>query len=150
EAHRLYFAYGSNLDIDQMYSRCPNSHFLARARLNDYKLSFPRFGSSRGGGVAGLESAEGNSVWGALYFVSDQDFSKLDTHEGAPSCYKRDEVGVIIVNLGESRAITYQAIPQIGVHRPTKAYLGQIIQGARSLEINEAYCQTLEGISVAD
>ena len=36
----LYFAYGSNLDVQQMALRCPRARKLGRARLDGYELKF--------------------------------------------------------------------------------------------------------------
>ena len=35
----LYFAYGSNLDAEQMRARCPTARGLERARLRDHHIA---------------------------------------------------------------------------------------------------------------
>ena len=47
---RLYFAYGSNINLDQMAYRCPAAQVVGPVVLEDYKLLFR--GNARGNGVA--------------------------------------------------------------------------------------------------
>ncbi len=46
----LYFAYGSNINLNQMAYRCPAAEVVGPMVLNDYKLLFR--GNYRGNGVA--------------------------------------------------------------------------------------------------
>jgi len=41
---KLYFAYGSNMDKDQMANRCPESNFAGTALLKDYRFIINRRG----------------------------------------------------------------------------------------------------------
>ena len=45
----LYFAYGSNINLDQMQYRCPDATVYGQAVLDNYDLRF------RGSGVATVE-----------------------------------------------------------------------------------------------
>lgn len=63
----IYFAYGSNLDPAQMAERCPDSPFLAVARLDDHRLDFPRRSPIRRCAVASVVPSPGAVVWGGLY-----------------------------------------------------------------------------------
>jgi hypothetical protein len=56
----LTFAYGSNMDWNQMRERCPSSRFVGIAVLRDHKLAFTRKSLKRGCGVADL-IAEGGA-----------------------------------------------------------------------------------------
>ena len=68
----LYFAFGSNLDPEQMRERCPAHRQIGVAVLRDHKLVFPIFSESWGGGVASLQLSHGNDVWGVLHELSDR------------------------------------------------------------------------------
>ena len=35
---QLYFAYGSNMNLDQMEFRCPDAEVAGNVRLEDYRL----------------------------------------------------------------------------------------------------------------
>lgn len=60
----LYFAYGSNLDLEQMAQRCPDAEIVGPVRLENYELRF------RGSGFATVAPKKGgrsrqtvNSLW---------------------------------------------------------------------------------------
>ena len=80
-----YFAYGSNLDLPQMKRRCPSSKLISKGSLPGYRLTFNRFSSGWGGGVADVIQEQGSEVWGLVFEISDSDLEKLDRYEG---CYK--------------------------------------------------------------
>jgi len=48
----LYFAYGSNMDWNQIRGRCPSASFLGIAVLLDHRLAFSRYSTTRNCGVA--------------------------------------------------------------------------------------------------
>lgn len=47
---KLYFAYGSNINLDQMAQRCPDAQVVGPVTLENYELLF--HGNLRGAGVA--------------------------------------------------------------------------------------------------
>ena len=40
EYKRLYIAYGSNINLEQMANRCPNSKVIGKEMLKGYELEF--------------------------------------------------------------------------------------------------------------
>ena len=78
----LVFAYGSNLDLDQMKARCPSTRLAFQATLPHYRLGFTRESKKRGCGVAGLVRSGGGTVWGIVYQLSAADLRALDGYEG--------------------------------------------------------------------
>ena len=40
EYRRLYIAYGSNINLEQMANRCPNSKVIGKEMLKGYELEF--------------------------------------------------------------------------------------------------------------
>ena len=40
EYRRLYIAYGSNINLEQMANRCPNSKIVSKEMLKGYELEF--------------------------------------------------------------------------------------------------------------
>lgn len=85
----LVLAYGSNLDLTQMVSRCPSAEPVARATLSNYALAFGGHSSRWGGAVASLVRAHGAIVEGLVYRVSRPDVARLDRFEGVPRVYER-------------------------------------------------------------
>ena len=63
---QLYFAYGSNINLQQMGYRCPGAEIFGPAVLEGYDLVF-RGGSRRGSGVATVIPKEGSQVYGLLW-----------------------------------------------------------------------------------
>ena len=37
---KMYIAYGSNMDLEQMQSRCPDAELLGTGRLENWRLMF--------------------------------------------------------------------------------------------------------------
>lgn len=85
----LYFAYGSNLDDDQMRSRCPSAREVGRAVLGNHALTFGGFSHRWGGAVASVLRAPGGRVEGVLYQIDEGDVRALDRFEGHPFAYER-------------------------------------------------------------
>ena len=78
----FYFAYGSNLDLLQMQLRCPDAQFVSTARLDGYRICFPRKSFVRDCAVISIEPEAGEQVWGALYELDPADLKRLDEREG--------------------------------------------------------------------
>lgn len=78
-----YFAFGSNLDPDQMLRRCTRVRELGPARLPGYQLVFAG-ASARwdNGGVATIVPDPERAVLGLLYALDDDAFARLDRFEG--------------------------------------------------------------------
>ena len=53
---RLYIAYGSNLNLEQMAFRCPTAKVVGKSELKDYELLFR---GGRRGAVATVEPKQG-------------------------------------------------------------------------------------------
>jgi hypothetical protein len=87
--HVLVFAYGSNLDDEQMRSRCAGARVEARAALPNYALAFGGFSRRWGGAVASVVPEPGSRVEGLLYCLPMSDLLELDRHEGRPFAYQR-------------------------------------------------------------
>ena len=84
----LYFAYGSNINLDQMQYRCPDASVYGQAVLDNYDLRF------RGSGVATVESKEGACVYGLLWELTDKCEASLDRYEGYPRLYIKQTLEV--------------------------------------------------------
>ena len=141
----LYFAYGSNMEKEQMNSRCPHCKFITVARLDHYTLAFTRYSDRWSGGVADLLPSRGKSVHGVLYEISFTDLKLLDQYTGYPHCYLRGDV-LLETSSGERLpAMTYFAVRQ-GEVKPSRRYLDQILKGARSYHFPKDYIHFLKSI----
>lgn len=79
----LYFAYGSNLSLEQMAARCPESRYIGTARLHDYRWQINQRG------YANVVHEPGNCVEGLCYILSGADEARLDRYEGVPVAYEK-------------------------------------------------------------
>lgn len=89
--NKLYIAYGSNLNLEQMEHRCPYAVPLGTTVLRDYRLLF-RGGD--GSAVATVEPKEGGSVPVLLWEITPRDEEALDRYEGWPRLYRKETVTV--------------------------------------------------------
>ena len=64
---KLYFAYGSNMNLNQMAFRCPDAEVVESVRLEGYRLAFRTNGG--GNGVATILPEEGSYVDGVLWRI---------------------------------------------------------------------------------
>ncbi len=72
----VYFAYGSNMDAEQMRARCPDSVLVGSARLPGYCFII----NSRG--VATVVANPSGVVHGVIWNTSEADRACLDRYEG--------------------------------------------------------------------
>lgn len=73
----LYFAYGSNLNIEQMKRRCPAATPLGAIVIDNFALVFR--------GVADIEPRDGSLLHGGLWEITDECVKALDRYEGVSS-----------------------------------------------------------------
>lgn len=122
-AHRLYFAYGSNLNLAQMQRRCPGSAAVQRLTIKGWRLAFR--------GVADIEPAEGEVVHGALYRVTPTCEATLDRYEGAApggmGVYRQVDFNVVLPD-GHVDAFFYKMNDDM-VDLPSQRYFETIATG---------------------
>jgi len=154
----LYFAYGSNLDWNQMKERCPSAQFVCRALIHDYRLAFTRQSKTRGCAVADIVPHKGSCVWGVVYQISDYDIGALDKNEGFQPNRKRDENAYVRENyhvyeegnIEKPLSVTiYIANKQKNPPLPDDKYKKLIVEGAKFWHLPGDYVKELEQIKVA-
>ena len=90
---RLYIAYGSNLNLEQMAHRCPTAEAVGTAVLRNWQLRF------RGGGhgaVATIERSKGSRVPVLIWRLQPQDELVLDHYEGFPFLYRKETLRLTV------------------------------------------------------
>ena len=121
-----YFAYASNLNLDQMETRCPDAKTLFKATLPNYRLVFSGWSRELKGGKANIRLNQGEKVLGAIYDVSEQDMKKLDRYEAG---YDRLRVNVFDEDGELQEVITYIKSGRSEDSKPSAEYLAVIQQG---------------------
>ena len=133
-----YFAYGSNMDVEQMAHRCPDAKKISVATLVGYRFAI----NDRG--VATVIPMRGVNTEGVLWSISPTDKVSLDRYEGVKiGLYDCEHVQVTTAT-GLEMALVYIATSQQpGQARP--GYMENIVRVARADHgIAEAYMQVLE------
>lgn len=151
----LYFAYGSNMDPEQMKTRCPDAEFVGIGVMPDYALCFPRRSVKRNCGVSSMAPLAGHETWGVIYRLTAKDLAALDASEGfcsdrAAELNSYNRVAVIVsVDDVPTDMVTYIAVGQENAPMPNAAYLKHIRQGARHHGLPAGYLEYLESIAHA-
>lgn len=91
---RYYFAYGGNMNLEQMKYRCPAAEVVENVRLENYRLAFR--GRAPGNGVATVLPEKGSYVEGVLWKITEACEKSLDFYEGFPSFYGKESIRVKI------------------------------------------------------
>lgn len=125
---RLYFAYGSNLNLDQMVYRCPNARFMCKGILPDHKLIFKR--------VADIEQCTGRYVAGGLFQITPQCLRALDRYEGYPRVYTTKNIKVMTEEFGIVDAFVYIMTPNHEYAMPTDVYYDTIRNGYHHCDLD--------------
>ena len=130
---RYYFAFGRNVNHSVMLSdsRCPNSIFLGRALLKDYRFAL----DSKG--YATVISNTGSNTVGVLWLVSPNDKVNLDRCEGVgrnPPSYQENTKSIETTDANlfggpeHVEAFLYVSNRKLGTV-PADGYIEQIIDG---------------------
>jgi len=140
-----YFAYGSNMNQEQMTERCPSATLVGVAELQDYRLAFSIFSPKRLCGCADIIPSSGESVYGLLYQLPEVDMAALDTFEGAPVHYRRTTVQVRSRN-EMVEAQSYEVVSKQSDVHPSAHYLGLIQNAAARNAFPKKYKDFLRSI----
>ena len=136
----LYFAYGANLNLDGMAYRCPGFKPISPAVLPDYRFVFK--------GVADVEPAPGEDVYGALYLLTPDHMKALDRFEGYPNLYIKKEALVRVLDGLSPQHFTTAAIYIMRngdrYAEPSKQYLDIILTGCRQWNLPEDYQEEIQ------
>lgn len=135
-----YFAYGSNMNHEQMKKRCgeKNFKFIDKAYLNGYKFVYDGYSEYRKGAVANIVKSKNGKVWGGLYEINETCLKKLDEYEDYPHAYNRKEVEVFTEDGKKFVAWVYLREPR-KPGNPSTVYRKIVLQGAKDCNLPEDY-----------
>ena len=128
---KLYFAYGSNMNLNQMAFRCPDAEVVESVRLEGYRLAFRTNGG--GNGVATILPDPNSHVDGVLWYISDRDENHLNHYEGYPYLYGKEMVTVTDQNGNRLKVMAYTMNRPYRdfLALPSRTYLEGILNGCR-------------------
>lgn len=123
---KIYGAYGSNMNLEQMAHRCPNAKVIGKGTLEGYKITF----RGRYKGVANIEPCKDKSVPIVLWEITNDCETALDLYEGYPSLYIKEAVEVIVDNKPVKTMVYIMADKYRDmVAAPTEYYFNVIAKG---------------------
>ena len=122
---KLYVAYGSNLNMVQMHSRCPTAEFVGTGVIQDYELQFK---GSLHNAHATIAPKAGSSVPVGIWTIGKTDERRLDVYEGYPSYYFKQDIPVQMED-GTLTGMVYIMDPRMDFGNPSKSYYDIVRQG---------------------
>lgn len=126
ERRKLYGAYGSNMNLEQMSHRCPKAKVVGTGVLKEYKLTF----RGRYKGVANIELCEGKVVPIVLWEITEDCERALDLYEGYPSLYIKEEVEIKVKGKAKKAMVYIMANEYTDMAAaPTEYYFNVIARG---------------------
>ncbi len=129
EYKRLYIAYGSNINLEQMAYRCPNSKIVSKEMLKGYELEFR--------GVATIVPNDKSEVPILIWEIDGRDEHSLDRYEGFPNLYRK-ELFEIEVD-GEKKECMAYLMKKGQISPPTSYYYNVINQGYEANGMDTSY-----------
>jgi len=133
---RYYFAYGSNLWMKQMVSRCPDSRKIGRGVLHGYRWIINVHG------YATIVAAPEEVVHGVVYTLSPRDEQNLDDYEEVASgLYQKYECPVELGEQVMNCLVYIDPVSREGV--ADAAYKARINYGLCDTALPESYVQSV-------
>ncbi len=130
---KLYIAYGSNINLEQMAFRCPTAEIAGKGLLNGYELQFKHH--------ATIEKNEESKVPVLLWRLKNQDEQSLDKYEGYPKYYRKENLSLEI-NGKNVDAMMYIMNGNQAISMPTESYFHAIKQGYIDNGLDLDYLET--------
>lgn len=142
EIDEIYcFAYGSNMDEEQMEGRCPGARPLETACLRGYRFALDE------SGVATVIKDKDSSVTGVLWAISRENEEVLDMYEGvAAGCYKKTCLEVTTEER-TYKPLIYISLRNKGGSAGRTGYMEKIIKAARRWGFDREYVESLEKLT---
>ena len=142
---KIYLAYGSNLNREQMAIRCPNAKVIGTATLEGYELLFR---GHHNAAVATVEPKEGSSVPVLLWEITPTCEKALDIYEGFPRLYRKENVTVEL-NGDPTEAMVYIMNEGRPIGRPDLYYYSVIRKGYEEAGFDIAFLNEAVDSSIA-
>jgi gamma-glutamylcyclotransferase len=149
----LYFAYGSNLDIQQVRERCQGCDVrkISIGYLPEHRLAFTQFYEPWGGGVADITQSPDSCVWGILYELTIGALKLLDAYEGYPTDYDRTQYNILTPEGASYTAWVYTVKRKDGDFiPPSKRYLDILKRTSEASGFPVEYLSYLNQIKTAE
>ena len=132
---KLYVAYGSNLNLDQMASRCPSATIFSTGQLINWELLYRGI---EGNAHATIARKKGSSVPVLVWNIEPADEYRLDRYEGYPNYYFKQNV-MVEIDGHKKKAMVYIMNLLRKAARPSSTYVNTIKQGYIDNDLDMEY-----------
>lgn len=146
---RWYFAYGSNLSVDQKELRTGRIRQAIRSRLLGYRFAFNKRGG-KGQIYANIVPDADAEVWGVMYLCNPAAIREMDRFEGVAGGHYRRLAVQVRKDSGETvEAITYTAGADFVCDpgKPSDDYVRRIVSGAKHHDLPSEYMERIETLA---
>jgi hypothetical protein len=134
----MYFAYGTNMNMESMAIRCPTAKPIGWAGLSGWRLIINTDGWPT------IVPCPGTVLYGALWKLTDEDEAALDFYEDiSGGLYSKQELVVTMHNDQSQSALVYIAANSTAGHYAEKDVLADILHGAVQFELPSGYMRYL-------
>ena len=146
-SYRLHFAYGVDMNPDQIRSCCSDPEVVAVACLKDYEVGFFGYSRTWDGGIESIVPALGSEVWGVVYRLSFADGESLDKEQDVridgTGLYFHYPVTVMDVSCKSYDVLLYKKDELGPPTLPSREYLSRILDGAAVRGLPDSYIEHL-------
>ena len=131
----LYVAYGSNLNVEQMKSRCPHAAVACKGQINDHRLVFK---GSKTGSYLTIDKSVGHMVPVVVWEIDVEDEKNLDVYEGYPTFYRKENI-VVETEHGELIEAMVYIMNGNRIGAPSNAYMKTCADGYKHFGFSLRY-----------
>ena len=143
---KLYIAYGSNLNKEQMARRCPTARYVGTGMVEGYELKFK---GRPEGAYATIDPKKGGRVPVAIWEIQPYDEFRLNQYEGYPNHYFTRNIPVKIGN-HEVTGMVYIMNLRAQANLPAQHYYDTVEQGYKDCDLDIAYLEAAKERSKAE
>ena len=123
---KLYIAYGSNMNVEQMKRRCPTAKVVTSMFLEGYRL---RFMGGRYSAVATIEPSCEDLAPITVWEIHPEDEQNLDLYEGYPHLYRKETLKLKLGKKTFSAMVYILNGDKMLYGHPSEAYFDIIREG---------------------
>lgn len=127
----LYFAYGSNLNHNQMLLvRCKGSKYIKKTFLKNHQLSFCHPNKKNIYGYANVRKKRGSKVPGVIWKITKKHEKILDIYEDFPNSYRKDFFKT------NGKKVMFYVMDACSHKKPSQRYLNVVIKGYKDCNLD--------------
>lgn len=122
---KLYIAYGSNLNLNQMAFRCPSARIHGAGILNNWELVYR---GRKNNAHATIIKKKGSMIPVLVWEITESDEYQLDLYEGFPTYYFKQNI-MVDLDGKQKKGMVYIMDRRQLPGKPSLQYINTIKQG---------------------